>query len=531
MKIRGKTSRQILGTMVREAELRSDSKRAAQYVRMSTDHQRYSTDNQADAIAAYAARRNFEIVRNYADEGRSGLNIAGRDALRRLIDDVQSGNADYEAILVYDISRWGRFQDADESAYYEFICRSSGVDVHYCAEQFDNDGSLSSDMLKTVKRIMAGAYSSELSTKVFIGQCRLITLGYRQGGPAGYGLRRHLVDERNESKAPLKRGEHKSLQTDRVILVPGPDEEVQTVRRLYRLFVIEHRSEREIATILNGEGRVTDLGKPWSRAIVRQILSNEKYIGNNVYNRVSFKLKKKRVVNTPDMWIRGEGAFEAVVDPALFEAAQTILSERARRFSDDELLGMLSELLGKHGVLSGMIIDEVEAMPSTAAYRHRFGSLLRAYQLIGYTPARDYRYIESNRQLRLMHPDVVSSVIAGIEAIGGHVMTDEQTDLLVVNHEVTIAVVIVRCQATTAGTLRWRIRLDAGLHPDITVVVRLEPDNAAIRDYYFLPWIDVGSKPNFGMGEENGIQLDAYRSDDLSPLYHLLRRHPLECAL
>ncbi len=130
--------------------------RAAQYVRMSTDLQKYSTENQAEAIAAYAARRGIEIIRTYADEGRSGLNIAGRDALRCLIDDVQSGNADYDAILVYDISRWGRFQDADESAYYEFICRERGIHVHYCAEQFDNDGSFQANVIKTVKRMMAG---------------------------------------------------------------------------------------------------------------------------------------------------------------------------------------------------------------------------------------------------------------------------------------------------------------------------------------------------------------------------------------
>lgn len=505
--------------------------RAAQYVRMSTDHQRYSTDNQADAIAAYATRRNFEIVRTYADEGRSGLNIAGRDALRQLLDDVQGGRADYEAILVYDISRWGRFQDADESAYYEFICRQRGIHVHYCAEQFDNDGSLTSDMMKAMKRVMSGEYSRELSNKVFAGQCRLITLGYRQGGPAGYGLRRYLVNERNEPKAPLEPGEHKSLQTDRVILVPGPDEEVETVGRIYRLFVIERRSEREIATILNGEGKRTDLGKPWSRAVVRQMLSNEKYIGNNVYNRISFKLKKKRVVNMPDMWVRGVGVFEAIVEPALFEAAQTVLAERARRFTDDDLLRMLSELLAQRGALSGMVIDEVEDMPSTAAYRHRFGSLLRAYQLIGYTPERDYRYVETNRQLRLMYPGVVAETIAGIEAIGGEALIDEGTDLLIVNREVSLAIVIVRCSETPTGSLRWRIRLDAGLQPDITVAVRLAPGNRTVRDYYLLPWIDVGSKPAFGMGEDNGILLDTYRSDDLAPLYHLLKRHQLEQPL
>lgn len=514
-----------------QADPQSKPVPAAQYVRMSTDHQKYSTENQADIIAAYAARRNFEIVRSYADEGRSGLNIAGRDALRRLIDDVQAGGTDYEAVLVYDISRWGRFQDADESAYYEFICRERGINVHYCAEQFDNDGSLPSNVMKSIKRVMAGEYSRELSSKVFTGQCRLITLGYRQGGPAGYGLRRYLVNEHNEPKAPLRRGEHKSLQTDRVILVPGPDEEIETVRRVYRLFVLERRSEREIATILNSEGKVTDREAAWSRAAVRQILTNEKYIGNNVYNRVSFKLKKKRVVNTPDMWVRCTGAFEPIVDAGLFAAAQAVFAERARRFTDDELLHMLGDLLALRGTLSGMIIDEVDDMPATSAYRHRFGSLLRAYQLVGYEPQRDYRYVETNRQLRLMHPEVLASTIAGIEAIGGHVEVDTQTDLLLANHEVTLAVAITRCRTSAAGSLRWRVRLDAGLRPDITVVVRLEPDNKTVRDYYLLPWLDVGTKAQVGMAESNGFDLDAYRTDDLSPLYHLLRRHQLERVL
>lgn len=175
--------------------------RAAQYVRMSTEHQKYSTENQAEAIAAYAARRGFEIVRTYEDAGKSGLRLDGRAGLQKLIADVKVGAADFEAILVYDISRWGRFQDSDESAYYEFICREAGIAVHYCAEQFENDGSLSATVIKSMKRAMAGEYSRELSAKVFAGQCRLITLGYRQGGPAGYGLRRQLVDEHGGPKA------------------------------------------------------------------------------------------------------------------------------------------------------------------------------------------------------------------------------------------------------------------------------------------------------------------------------------------
>lgn len=87
---------------------------------MSTEHQQYSTHNQADKIQEYADRRNIQIVRTYADEGKSGLSIDGRASLQRLIADVETGNTDFNLILVYDVSRWGRFQDADESAYYEY---------------------------------------------------------------------------------------------------------------------------------------------------------------------------------------------------------------------------------------------------------------------------------------------------------------------------------------------------------------------------------------------------------------------------
>src|SRR5262245_52722212 len=132
--------------------------RAAEYVRMSTEHQQYSTENQKDVIREWAEKRGFVITRTYEDV-KSGLRIAGRDALQRLIDDVQSSRADFDVILVYDVSRWGRFQDADESAYYEYICRRSNVGVHYCAEQFENDGSAISTMLKGFKRFTAGEYS------------------------------------------------------------------------------------------------------------------------------------------------------------------------------------------------------------------------------------------------------------------------------------------------------------------------------------------------------------------------------------
>jgi hypothetical protein len=128
---------------------------------MSTDKQRYSIQNQAAVIATYAHARNLKIVRTYADEGESGLRIKNRAGLRQLIRDISGGEADYGHLLVYDVSRWGRFQDTDESAHYEFICKQAGVKVEYCAEQFDNDGSMLSSIVKNLKRVMAAEYTSE----------------------------------------------------------------------------------------------------------------------------------------------------------------------------------------------------------------------------------------------------------------------------------------------------------------------------------------------------------------------------------
>ena len=347
--------------------------RAAVYVRMSTEHQQYSTSNQMDAIREYAKQRGLEIAKEYSDEGKSGLNIQGRDSLAQMLRDVQEGRAEFACILVYDVSRWGRFQDADESAYYEYICRQAGVAVHYCAEQFENDGSPVSTIVKGVKRAMAGEYSRELSSKVFQGACRLVQLGYRQGGAAGFGLRRVLLDQSGVKKGELKIGEQKSIQTDRVVLVPGPAAEVATVRWIYEAFVNEGRLESEIASVLNGKGIKTDFGRAWNRGTVHEILTNEKYIGNNVYHRTSFKLKRKHVVNPPDQWIRAEGVFEGIVETEIYLRAREMILARSQKLTDEEMLEQLRVLLKQHGRISGILIDEAEGLPSSTAFRHRFG--------------------------------------------------------------------------------------------------------------------------------------------------------------
>lgn len=501
----------------------------AAYVRMSTEHQQYSTQNQLDRIKEYAAKRGMAIVRVFADEGKSGLSVRGRESLRRMIAEVESGQKEFRAILAYDVSRWGRFQDADESGYYEYICKRAGIGVHYCAEQFENDGSPTSNIIKSVKRSMAGEYSRELSTKVFQGACRLIQLGFKQGGAAGFGLRRVLIDQTGAPKGILKIGEHKSLQTDRVVLRPGPEDEQQTVRWIYAEFVNEQRTERQIADALNERKVLTDLGRPWTRGTIHQVLTNEKYIGNNVYHRTSFKLKRKHVLNPREMWIRSDGAFTAVVDAGIFARAQELILARSRRYSDEEMLASLKSLWARRGKISGLLIDEEDAMPSSAAFRHRFGSLVRAYSMVGYTPHTDYSFLEINRYLRLKHPEVIQEVITRVASLGVPVERDPATELLVLDHELTVSVVLSRCLRTERGSSRWLLRFEESYRPDITVAVRMDERNEGIKDYYLFPAIDLVDT-TMRLAENNHASLDAYRFDDLEFFFELARRIRVEDA-
>jgi DNA invertase Pin-like site-specific DNA recombinase len=496
---------------------------AAEYVRMSTEHQQYSTANQRERIRDYAVHRGLTIVRTYADEGKSGLRMDGRAALQNLIRDVEHGCADFQIILVYDVSRWGRFQDADESAYYEYICRRAGIQVAYCAEQFENDGSPVSTIVKGVKRAMAGEYSRELSAKVFAGQCRLVELGYRQGGPAGYGLRRVLLDQHGLVKSELGRGEYKSLQTDRVVLMPGPESETRIVNLIYNWFIEDSLSEHEIAVRLNAMNVRTDLDREWSRCTAHEILTNEKYIGNNVYNRVSFKLKKLRVTNPSDMWIRKDGAFKPVVPAETFYVAQGIIRARARRYSSEELIERLRDLYRSRGYLSGLVIDETDGMPSSSVYSYRFGSLIRAYKAVGFTPDRDYRYVEINRLIRTMHPQIVGQTERLIAELGGEVRRDPATDMLDINGEFTVSIVLARCQTIETGHRRWKVRFDASLLPDITVAVRMNDSNDALHDYYLLPRVDFGQR-KIQLAEHNSIEFETYRFDTLDYLHRMAER-------
>ncbi|MDE5454216.1 recombinase family protein [Bradyrhizobium sp. CSA112] len=490
--------------------------RAAQYVRMSTDFQRYSIQNQAAAIAAYAQQRNLTIVRTYVDEGRSGLRIKGRPGLMELIEDVQSGNAEFDHILVYDVSRWGRFQDVDESAHYEFVCKRNGIKVAYCAEQFDNDGSLLSSIFKNIKRVMAAEYSRELGVKVHTGQSRVAGLGYRVGGPLTFGLRRELVDESARSKGRLTKGERKALHTDRVRLQRGPDKETAVVRRIFHQFVIERKSYSQITRELN-RAKVTNQGRPWSGAMIRIILMNENYIGNIVYNRTTRPIGQKLVNNPQDRWIRGLAVIDPIVDPNLFARAQKIMAERRIQIPEDQMLLRLRTALHRKGKLSWTIINNTPGLPSAGTYAEHFGPLRKIYALLGYEPGRYCDWIDSRvfwSDVLAKHANQVAETLRIEQSIKA--VVEQSGAGLMVNGKLKITFLVARRLPKRGPneSPHWRAfrgKTSAG----VLVVLRLNELNTAVKNYLVIPaswgtgtgaWVTLSDSV---LARENAVRVDS----------------------
>jgi DNA invertase Pin-like site-specific DNA recombinase len=463
--------------------------RAAQYVRMSTDYQRYSIQNQAAAIAAYAQQRNLTIIRTYIDEGRSGLRIKGRPGLIKLIEDVQSGRADFDHVLVYDISRWGRFQDVDESAHYEFVCKQNGISIAYCAEQFDNDGSLLSSIVKNIKRVMAAEFSRELSVKVHAGQCRTASLGYRAGGPLAFGLRRELIDENQRSKGQLAKGERKFLQTDRVRVRPGSDVETAIVKSIFHQFVVERKSDTEIARQLNRASIANHHERPWTDCMIHGLLKNENYVGNIVYNRTSHYLGQKKVNNPQHLWVRGVAAIDPIVDRSLFARAQKIMAERYVTIPEDQMLLRLRVTLHRKGRLDSSIINSVAGVPHATSYVKHFGSLRKAYALIGYTVPRDCDWIDSRNLWSDLLAKRARQLAEALKIdLGLQPCVDESSVGLTLDGKVAVSFLAARhlVKKSASHVSQWRAYREH-MPSGLLVVARLNDANKAVQDYLLLP--------------------------------------------
>jgi DNA invertase Pin-like site-specific DNA recombinase len=508
--------------------------RAAQYMRMSTEHQQYSIANQAAALALYAAAHEIVIVRSYVDAGKSGVYIKGRYALQELIQTVQAGKADFGCILVYDVSRWGRFQDMDEAGHYEYVCKSAGIYIHYCAEQFANDNTMVSGLVKALKRMMAGEYSRELSVKVFAAQARLAGMGFSQGGRVIYGLRRLLVDSNSHPKQILEPNQRKAIHSDRVIYVAGPAEETQTVRRIFDQFTIDRRTTRHIASELNASLIKTSTGKIWTPYDVIKLIRNPKYTGTCIWAKHSRKLNGPRTTNNREKWVVQEGALAALVCSQQFAAAQSRLVLEQQKYTDKQLLNKLRRLWREKGKLSFRVVNGSRENPKSDMFAARFGRLAKAFDLVGFKPKTDYDEVSKVKErVRCAERRLRDSIIEQFRMIGTDLGGNLHSGILTLNGEIGLAIKVIHYKHIKSKWPRagWHfsINFPEGVH--VRIIGCLDRANQNIHAQYVFPkfaqlegqyWLNDGAERVF---------LDACRSDTLQPVLRAVSRCPIELEL
>ncbi len=428
----------------------------AQYLRMSTEHQQYSICNQIEFIAEYAEARGLSIVRTFEDPGKSGLCLKSRPALRQLLNEVMSGNAAFKAILVYDVSRWGRFQDVDESAHYEFLCRSAGIPIHYCAEQFINQGSIESAILKTLKRAMAAEFSRELGEKVFRGQQQLVRRGFKMGGRSTYGLQRMLVSADGKPKQLLANGERKSIHNDRVIIVPGPESELQVVRDIFAL-AIEGKTPSDIARELNRRGVPFSQHQPtWNPQTVASLIRNPVYAGCNTWRRTTQRLKSGNHDLPSEQWIVAPGSLAAIIPQETFDEARRAISWK---LTDEEVLDGLRRVLKEYGAVTEAILAADKDAPSYMTCKYHFGTLRAALEKLGYCHRVNYSLARKRgKQIQRMHRQLVNKIASRFPK-SVQIVSEPHSPkrLLAVDHSIRVRIQFAIPRQTSPGSWAWRI--------------------------------------------------------------------------
>ena len=191
--------------------------RAVAYYRHSAqDRQENSIPIQREQVREWAEKNGIEIIKEFADHGKSGLNAEGRPAFNEMMDEWVKKRDDFKYILCLDVSRFGRFQDIDLSAQYSAECTRNGKKVVYITIGLPRENDSFQPVYVQFERFRAAEYSKELSVKVWRGCMKIAEQGYWAGGSPPYGLRRLLLDEKREPVHVMEPGQRKSIQNQRI---------------------------------------------------------------------------------------------------------------------------------------------------------------------------------------------------------------------------------------------------------------------------------------------------------------------------
>lgn len=347
--------------------------KVALYIRRSTN-ERLQADSlkvQEQILRAYAREHSMKVVEVFTDSA-SGTSTKHRASFLQMVERITHG-ALFSAVLVRDVSRFGRFFDVDEGAFFEVLFLGHGVKTVYCEEVFASDTSPMASLVKSVRRVMASEYSRDRSRLTRYAQSRATRLGFHAKGPAPYGMRRVMITQDGRHVLDLGPGEWKALANHRVRLVAGDPEAVSTVRRIFDLYDGDKLEPSAIARALNESGIASPKGLRWCEQSVSNVLSNSVYAGLARYqprrNGLSDPLPVSQVESLAVWDAPGP---EAIIEVEQFRRVEMRLSRRTSRRSNATLATEARAAFEEHGCVEPAMLDRLPLHCSWGAYRTRF---------------------------------------------------------------------------------------------------------------------------------------------------------------
>ena len=284
--------------------------RIAVYCRFSTDRQSpRSIEDQLRVCREYIERAGGAIADDlvFADAGVSGASMV-RPGFQALHEAVRSGGVD--VVVTEDLSRIGRDIGNNDRTLKQF--KSWGARLLAINDGIDT-GDKSAKLLGAVKSAMGEVYLDELRDRTKRGMDGLHEAGMWTGGKC-YGYR------------TVPHGDHKRPEID--------SSQADVVRRIFAAYVAG-KPLRSIAEELNSDGIATARGGKWSHHTLRDMLRNELYTGEVVFNRRRWERDhetgKRRYVERPkSQWRRSHNPDLRIIDQATWDAAKTRIADTAK---------------------------------------------------------------------------------------------------------------------------------------------------------------------------------------------------------
>lgn len=284
--------------------------RVAAYCRVSTDKEEQldSLVHQKEFFDGYAEKNGYNLVKIYADEGISGTSLKKRDEFLRLMKDAKLGL--FDAVVVKDVSRLSR----NTVDFLQSIrtLKSYGINTIFLTANMDTLGE--SEFVLTMFGAMAQEESANLSKRVKFGKKINAQKGRVPQRIFGYDRVDNFTLRINEDEA-------------------------ETVRTIYNLFLSGELGSHGIAVWLNNHNRLTKFGHKWDPQGVRRILRNPIYYGHYVNHKFEVKnyLVGKLEPLPKEQYYHHDRPEWAIISKEEFDKAQTIIADRLKKYNPDNI--------------------------------------------------------------------------------------------------------------------------------------------------------------------------------------------------